>query len=296
MAYIGVKPTIGNFQICDAISVVDGQAAYTMQVGSVNVIPQSANHMIVSLNGVIQKPGSSFTVSGSTITFASNLATGDVIDFIQILGDVLDLGVPSDATVTAAKLNNDIISGQTELASEPADTDEFLVSDAGTIKRIDYSLIKGGGITVADQFRLTSNFTNNAQPISSNLERVDTSGQGTLGSTMTESSGIFTFPSTGIYLVEFICTHFENGLDDATMYVEIHVTTNNSSYTAVARTYGSNRESESSTTIATSLVDVTDTTNVKVRFDVDNSNSSNVVRGDSNKNETHFNFIRLGDT
>jgi hypothetical protein len=46
----------------------------------------------------------SFTVSGSTITFASNLATGDVIDFIQILGDVLDLGVPSDATVSLAKL------------------------------------------------------------------------------------------------------------------------------------------------------------------------------------------------
>ncbi len=105
MSYIGAKPTIGNFQICDAISVVNGQAAYTMQVGSTNVIPQSANHMIVSLNGVIQKPNSSFTVSGSTITFSSNLATGDVIDFIQILGDVLDLGVPSDATVTDAKAN-----------------------------------------------------------------------------------------------------------------------------------------------------------------------------------------------
>jgi len=104
MAYIGNKPTVGNFQICDAISVVNGQAAYTMQVGSVNVIPQSANHMIVSLNSCIQNPNSSFTVSGSTITFSSNLVTGDVIDFIQILGDVLDLGVPSDATVTTAKV------------------------------------------------------------------------------------------------------------------------------------------------------------------------------------------------
>jgi hypothetical protein len=110
LAYIGTKPTIGNFQICDAISVVNGQAAYTMQVGSVNVSPQSANHMIVSLNGTIQKPNSSFTVSGSTITFASNLATGDVIDFIQILGDVLDLGVPSDATVTTAKLASDSVT------------------------------------------------------------------------------------------------------------------------------------------------------------------------------------------
>jgi hypothetical protein len=104
MAYIGKTPTIGNFQVCDAISVVNGQAAYTMQVNSVNVSPESANHMLVSLNGILQKAGSSFTVSGSTITFASNLVTGDVIDFIQILGNVLDLGVPSDNTVSLAKL------------------------------------------------------------------------------------------------------------------------------------------------------------------------------------------------
>jgi len=105
MAYIGKTPTIGNFQVCDAISVVNGQAAYTMQVGGVNVSPESANHMLVSLNGILQAPTSSFTVSNSVITFASNLVTGDVIDFIQILGNVLDLGVPSDNTVTAAKLS-----------------------------------------------------------------------------------------------------------------------------------------------------------------------------------------------
>jgi len=139
--YIGKTPTVGNFQVCDAISVVNGQAAYTLQVGGTNVAPESANHMLVSLNGILQKPGSSFTISGSTMTFASNLATGDVIDFVQILGNVLDIGQPSDDTVTAAKLNNDIISGQTALTSEPSSTDELLISDAGTLKRIDYSLI-----------------------------------------------------------------------------------------------------------------------------------------------------------
>ena len=102
--YIGKTPTVGNFQVCDAISVVNGQAAYTLQVGGVNVAPESANHMLVSLNGVLQKPGSSFTISSSTMTFASNLATGDVIDFVQILGDVLDIGTPSDATVSTAKI------------------------------------------------------------------------------------------------------------------------------------------------------------------------------------------------
>jgi hypothetical protein len=104
MAYIGREPQIGNFQVCDAISTVNNQAAYTMQVGGVNVSPETANHMLVSLNGILQAPTTSYTVSGSTITFASNLVTGDVINFIQILGSVLDLGVPSDATVTTAKI------------------------------------------------------------------------------------------------------------------------------------------------------------------------------------------------
>ena len=104
MSYIGREPQIGNFQVCDAISTVNNQAAYTMQVGGVNVSPETANHMLVSLNGILQAPTSSFTVSGSTITFASNLVTGDVINFIHILGSVLDLGVPSDATVSTAKI------------------------------------------------------------------------------------------------------------------------------------------------------------------------------------------------
>ena len=102
--YIGKQPVVGNFQVCDSISVVNGQAAYSMQVGGSDVEPESANHMLVSLNGILQAPTSSFTISGATITFASNLATGDSIDFIMLLGNVLDIGTPSDGTVTEPKL------------------------------------------------------------------------------------------------------------------------------------------------------------------------------------------------
>jgi len=144
MAYIGKTPIVGNFQKCDAITVVNGQAAYTLQVSSTNVVPESVNHMLVSLNGILQAPTTSFTVSGATLTFASNLATGDVIDFVILLGNVLDLGTPSDGTVTNAKLAQDIISGETALTDIPADTDELLLSDAGTLKRIDYSLMRAG--------------------------------------------------------------------------------------------------------------------------------------------------------
>ena len=104
MSYIGKQPVVGNFQVCDSISVVNGQAAYTMQVGGSNVEPESPNHMLVSLNGVLQAPTSSYTVSGATLTFASNLATNDSIDFVMLLGNVLDIGTPSDGVITEPKL------------------------------------------------------------------------------------------------------------------------------------------------------------------------------------------------
>jgi hypothetical protein len=160
MSYIGNKPTIGNFQICDAISVVNGQAAYTMQVGSVNVTPQSANHMIVSLNGTIQKPNSSFTVSGSTITFASNLATGDVIDFIQILGDVLDLGVPSDATVTTAKLASDSVTSAkvADGVLQPPHRNIIINGDMSVAQRgTSTASITSYGYYTVDRFQLAPN-------------------------------------------------------------------------------------------------------------------------------------------
>jgi len=293
--YIGKTPTVGNFQVCDAISVVNGQAAYTLQVGGVNVAPESANHMLVSLNGILQKPGSSFTISGSTMTFASNLATGDVIDFVQILGNVLDIGQPSDDTVTAAKLNNDVISGQTALTAEPADTDEFLVSDAGTIKRIDYSLIKGGGITEADLWRLTSSLNSDADPISSNLERADDASFAYIGTGMSVSSGIWTFPSTGIYQVTFnVSYEFNNDNANANIYV----TQNNSSYDLVAWKPTGMDSNHNASAVAESFVDVTDVSNVKVKFTASGmaGGSATIIKGGTDDNLTTFKFIRLGDT
>jgi hypothetical protein len=107
--YIGKEPTIGNYAKMDSISAVNGQATYNLLKGGVAFAPQSANHVICSLNSIIQNPGSSFTISGSQITFASNLATGDSIDFILVLGDVLSIGVPSDDTIDSAKLKTNSV-------------------------------------------------------------------------------------------------------------------------------------------------------------------------------------------
>ena len=140
MPYVGNKPEVGNFRKCDAITT-SATATYNLLVGGVAVNPNQ-NQCIVSLNGVIQSSGNSYTIASSQITFASALTSSDVIDFILILGDTLDVGVPSDNTITSAKLNNTAISGLTALAATPDDTDELMISDAGTLKRIDYSHLK----------------------------------------------------------------------------------------------------------------------------------------------------------
>ena len=201
---------------------------------------------------------------------------------------------PANKAVVASDLDPAVITGQTALAVAPADTDEFLISDAGTLKRIDASLVGGGGITVADQWRITSDLTSNADPIT-NVEQVDTAGQGTLGSAMTQSSGIFTFPATGIYSVRFNAYGIHGSTND-NVGVAIHVSTDGgSSYNLVAESYDGNDSSNSLSMSCESLIDVTNVSNVKVKFQVD-SISSSTLHGSSTVNKSAMTFIRLGDT
>ena len=151
MAYIGVKPTIGNFQICDAISVVNGQAAYTMQVGAVNVIPQSANHMIVSLNGVTQAPGPNggFTIQGTNIVFDSALTSSDVIDYIVVMGNSLSAGVPSTGSVQGPHLSSNLFR-------DPLRINNATISSDITIASGERAMV-AGDISIANSITLTVN-------------------------------------------------------------------------------------------------------------------------------------------
>jgi len=155
-----------------------------------------------------------------------------------------------------------------------------------------------GGITGADHWRLTTNFSGNANPIASNLERVDTDGYGTIGSAMTESSGIFTFPSTGIWLIHATFFTRCNGANRA-HNGQISTTTNNSSYSDAAGNYSSMYNSGNDTYSNSScefIFDVTDTSTHKCKFDINTDNSSSVTGGNTDSSQTAFTFIRLGDT
>jgi len=201
--------------------------------------------------------------------------------------------------VTGAKLNTDVISAQTELAAEPADTDEFLVSDAGTLKRIDYSLIKGGGITEADMWRINAEFTGSVQPITANWERCDEDTFAKIGTGMSLSSGIWSFPVTGLYQVIWHVTWKLSASTSRYVYSELITTNDNSTYTERGVGWSSIWNSSSMTYTSATVhanVNVSNVSNQKVKLGVNVDNSSVATRGLSTGNHTYVSFIRLGDS
>ena len=282
MAYIGKTPVLGNFVKLDAISVVNGQAAYTMQNGGVNFTSyNNVNQFLVSLNGILQSPTDSFTVSGSTLTFASNLSTGDVIDFVMVLGNTLDVGTPSDNTVSLAKLT----------ATGTKDATTFLRGDNTFAEA-------GGGITQADMYRLTTNTSVTTNTLLSSWERPDTQSSSLdtfekIGTGITNSSGTFSFPETGVYLIRITVEVQPQG-GVAGTELKIFATKNNSSYTEL--TYAGNYQDNGYNALLNTshFFKVENTTNDKIQFKVTIGNGG-FVNGSTTVNESHADFIRLGD-
>lgn len=206
---------------------------------------------------------------------------------------------PANKAVVASDLDPAVITGQTALAVAPADTDEFLISDAGTLKRIDASLVGGGGITEADMWRITTSFTGSVQPITANWERCDEDTFAKIGTGMSVSSGIWTFPVTGLYQVVWNCAWDLSNDVSRYVYSELITTNDNSTYTERGTGWGHiNDESGASYTMTTvsAFVNVTNVSNQKVKLGVNVHNSSTSTNGSSTSNKTYVSFIRLGDS
>ena len=154
------------------------------------------------------------------------------------------------------------------------------------------------GLAVADQWILTADAAFNGD-ITSNLARSsETSLAPTIGSGVSESSGIFTFPSTGIYKISVQAqSQHSNSYGDLTMY--INTTTDNYSTTDNAArilVYESNGTAYD-TSYASVLFDVTDTTTHKVKFTISGwTNAAEKFMGNSQQSYTSFQFLKIGDT
>ena len=104
MAYLGTQPTTGRYITCDDISsgFNNSDVTFNLTSGGVAVIPQSEANIIVSISGVVQYHDA-YSVSGSQITFTSAPSSTDTFS-ARILGDVLNIGVPSDNSVETSSL------------------------------------------------------------------------------------------------------------------------------------------------------------------------------------------------
>lgn len=148
-----------------------------------------------------------------------------------------------------------------------------------------------------DQFQLTASQTSDGDM--TNWARSTYSGFGQVGSQMSVSSGIFTFPSTGYYLV--IARAAMNISGDDTVIMQTQVTTNNSTYTVSAYTSDGNNGAGGARhggSAGFTFVDVTDVANVKVKFTASSIGTSSEFLGGSGSDQpyTQVTFIRLGDT
>ena len=157
-------------------------------------------------------------------------------------------------------------------------------------------------LTEADSWYLTSSFSGNATPIANNLARCNLSGDGfdKLGTGMSVSSGIWTFPSTGYWLVHGDVFYEQlSGYQSRFNEFSIHATEDNSTYVEVARggSYFDNYSQQRvNSATCQAIIDCTDTSNVKIQFKMQVHDSSAETQGSGSIYKTRFNFIRLAGT
>ncbi len=143
MAYIGKSIESGTFSVLDTSGNTYNGSNTTFNLGTqVGSVAQ----LLVSHDGVLQKPGTDYTLAsgGTQITFTTAPASGASIFIVEISGAVGGTITPSDTSVTADKLNTALLTGHTDIGANLADADLFLVDDGagGTLRKTAASRLK----------------------------------------------------------------------------------------------------------------------------------------------------------
>jgi|TARA_R100000081_G_scaffold35292_1_gene16304 hypothetical protein len=164
--------------------------------------------------------------------------------------------------------------------------------------QVERLFIKDRTSLMTDTFRLTTSLQTSDADITANLERADDALYGKLGLNMTESSGVFTFPSTGIYKLTFIITGYRSG-ESRYNGAQIYTTANDgTSWDTIALCYEASTGISNNynfTMTTTGFFDCTNTSTHKAKFYV-NAYASTYFRGDTDRNNTCMIFERMGDT
>jgi hypothetical protein len=311
---------ISNVEVLDNI-IFDGSSSYTLQKGGVNFTPNSAQSIILGIDGITQI--GNFSVNGSTIDFGVAVANTSTCNYIIHLGTGL-LTAPSDGSVTNAKLGtaptleakgsggtaggvkyfceagthgvtirspahaNYSGSYELKLPTAQGSADTFLKNDGSG----NLSFASAGGITEIDMWRLNNNFTGSGSStyalINNYWERADSDGFIKKGTGLTESSGIFTFPSTGRYLFNW---NFETSQNND-QYIRLKMmfggsSGNNSKVSEDVSGANATGYASVSSSVIINCTDVAD------KFTFYNSLSDGNLEADSGSNRSGFTMIKL---
>ena len=182
----------------------------------------------------------------------------------------------------------------------------MITIDGGTGK-IMHNGLNVAAAPMVDMWRLTTTYSipNNSTAILSteNWERPDgTDGFAQLGTGMSVNSsdhaaGVWTFPSTGFYLVTYNGIVYNGSNDPYEVLVRIEFTENGgSNWGLQTRAFGGGERGNYNPITGQAIVDVTSTSDVKMRLRVYSANSSSTLQGNTGENRNYVSFIRLGDT
>ena len=220
------------------------------------------------------------------------LTSADIADGIITSAKIVD------ATITNSDVASSIITGQTAETSIAGGDSVLIYDDSASAlrKMTRTNFVSGlGGLSEADAWRINSNitFTNpGGSDVTTNWERVDTDGFDKIGTGLSESSGIFSFPSTGYYYIN----HFGTVTTTASRtYVGmfLNVTLNNSTYSRATEVYTNLHANGSYGVMASSfIIKVTDITNIKFKFDLHRSETVQLTGG-TDVSLTGFSCIKL---
>ena len=254
----------------------------------------NANDIALYINNVRQEPVSAYSTNGTAVSLTGSVVSTDDI-YVIYLARAVQTTVTPDGSVSTAKIADSAVS-TAKIASSAVDltskvTGILPVANGGT------GLSSGfvNGITEFDTWRITLNTANTASSyISSNWERSDDTEFEKIGTGMSESSGVFTFPSTGKYIINaFVNMQARNGTVSQGRAF-IYTTIDNSNYYDHSQAEFSGSSDHCQTINCQMLFNVTDVSNRKIRIGI-YANTNNVrALGASDKNRTYVTFMKIG--
>ena len=263
-----------QLQFNDASQNINAPSATVLDINATDEIELNAT--LVDINANVEISGTATTTGVHTFT-AVPVFPNNTVETADIQADA----------ITGAKIADDAINSEHY-------TDGSI--DTAHIADGQITLAKTTGLagSVVGQWRITSSFTGDAFPIAANWEEVDTS-YSRLGSAMTQSSGVFTFPSTGIYMILYQTTGELNGSESEPHSIIDFSVNSGSNFAGLARSSPGGTDDYVGAFVC-GIFDVTNVSTHKVQFVQDFTNSSSGLTGDTNITYTGVTFIKLGDT